>query len=262
MLDIQKDELYIKEIRRAVMSRLPRRFIPMDAPRQDEAFIYTISGSCRYRLNDGRTLVAQPGDVLFLARGTDYSLEILSEEYVYIPCVFLLDTQQPCRSLLIRPDNVALFDNLFHRLAKKYSVTGPGRKLDCMSILYRICAAILQNDNRGYVPGSARLRIEDARAYIQSHISDPQLRVADLAERAELSEVHFRNLFASLYQMSPSSYILHERVNYAKELMTLNELRLEEVAAQAGFSSLAHMCKVFKNLTGTPPGAYRARLTK
>ena len=86
--------------------------------------------------------------------------------------------------------------------------------------------------------------------------------MADLAERTELSEVHFRNLFVSLYQMSPSAYILQERVNYAKELMTLSELRLEEIAAQSGFSSLAHMCKVFKSTTGTTPGAYRAKLTK
>ena len=261
MLNIPEEELYIKEIRRAVISRLPKRFIPMDVPRKDEALIYTISGSCRYRLDDGQVLLAGAGDILFLARGVDYSMEILSQAYCYIPCVFLLDTDRPYRSLLIHPDNGALFDNLFRKLAGKHSITGPGQRLECLSILYRIWAAILQN-GKDYVSGSARLRIEDARAYIQSHISDPGLRVADLARRAALSEVHFRNLFASLYQISPSGYILQERVNYAKELMTLNELRLEEIAAQSGFSSLAHMCKVFKSLTGSTPGAYRASQRK
>ena len=259
MLNIQNDELYIKDIFRAVISRLPRRFIPMGTPRTNEAFIYTIAGSCRYELADGTAFVAGSGDVMFLARGVDYSMEILTDEYRYIPCVFLFDTDRSCESMLIRPDNIALFDSLFHKLAGKYSVTGPGQKQLCMALLYQICAAIMQNGKRDYVPGSARRRIEEARADIQANIHDPGLRVADLARKAEMSEVHFRKLFMSLYRMSPSGYIMSERVNYAKELMALSELRLEDVAAQSGFSSLAHMCKAFKAVVGVTPGRYRTK---
>lgn len=262
MLNIETDELYIKDIFRVVISRLPRRFIPMGAPRENEAFVYTISGRCRYELDDGRIFEVEAGDVMFLPRGVDYSMEILSDEFRYIPCVFMLQTDEPCESTMIRPDNVALFDNLFHKLAKRHSITGPGQKQLRMSLLYQICAAIVQNGWRDYVPGSTRLRIENSRAYIQSHINNPRLRVAELAKKAEMSEVHFRKLFTNLYQVSPSTYILNERVNLAKELMALSELRLEDVAAQSGFSSLAHMCKVFKSVVGMTPGAYRAKNIK
>lgn len=259
MLNIQNEELYIKDVFRAVVSQLPRRFISMGTPRVNEAFIYTIAGSCRYEIDDGQSLIARAGDVVFLPRGVDYAMEILTDEYRYIPCVFLLDTDRSCKSVLIRPDNIALFDSLFHKLAKKHSVTGPGQKQLCMALLYQICAAIMQNGKQDYVPGSARRRIENARTYIQSNIHDPRLRVADLAQKAEMSEVHFRKLFMSLYRMSPSAYIMSERVNYAKELMEFKELRLEEVAVQSGFSSLAHMCKVFKAVVGVTPGIYRAK---
>lgn len=262
MLNIQTDELYIKDIFRVVISRLPRRFIPLGTPRDTECFIYTVSGECRYALDDGRTFDVQAGDVMFLARGADYSMDIRSEEFRYIPCVFLFQTDEPCESMMIRPDNVPLFDSLFHKLARKHSITGPGQRQLCMSLLYQICAAIMQNERRDYMPGSTRLRIENTRAYIQSHISNPRLRVADMAKKAEMSEVHFRKLFISLYQVSPSTYILNERVNRAKELMALSELRLEEVAVQSGFSSLAHMCKVFKAVVGATPGAYRANHVK
>lgn len=258
MLNIQTEELYIKDIYRVVISRLSRRFIPKGTPREDEAFIYTVAGNCRYELDDGRVFEVEAGDVMFLSRGTDYSMEVLSDEFRYIPCVFMFQTEQQCESMVIRPDNIALFDSLFHKLAKKHSITGPGQRQLCMSLLYQICAAIMQNGKRAYVPGSTRLRIENARAYIQTHINNPRLRVADLAKKAEMSEVHFRKLFFSLYQVAPSTYILNERVNSAKELMTLSELRLEDVATQSGFSSLAHMCKVFKAVVGATPGAYRA----
>lgn len=260
MLDIRNDELYIKDIFRVVLSRLPRRLIPLGKPRSDDAFVYTLSGSCRFVLDDGSVYITQPGDVMYLSYGVDYSMEILTDEFRYIPCVFLFDSDQPRKSQLIRPDNIAVFDSLFTKLAKKHSVTGLGQKQLCMALLYQICSAIMQNDRRNYVPGSTRLRIENARAYIQSHINKPTLRVADLAKKAEMSEVHFRKLFISLYQMSPSAYIMGERVNHAKELMSLSELRLEDVAAQSGFSSLAHMCKVFKSVTGMSPGTYRNNL--
>lgn len=259
MINIQTNELYIKVIFRAMISRLPRRFIPFGTPRINEAFIYTITGSCRYELTDGTVFTAQPGDVVFLSRGVDYSMEVLSDEYWYIPCEFLFDTEEGCESMHIRPDNVALFDSLFHKLAKKHSITGPGQKQLCIALLYQICAAVMQNGMRDYVPGSTRLRIENARTYIQAHIHNPRLRVAELAKRADMSEVHFRKLFISLFQMSPSAYILGERVNRAKELMALSELRLEDVASQSGFSSLAHMCKVFKSVVGVTPGIYRSK---
>ncbi len=260
MLDIRTDELYIKAIFRVVKSRLTRRHIPLGSPRSDEGFIYTVSGSCRYEMEDGRVFVAQPGDVMFISRGVDYAMDILTDEYQYIPCVFLLDTDQQCRSILIHPDNTAVFDGLFHKLAKKYSIVGAGQKQDCMALLYQILSTIMQIGQKEYIPGSTRLRIEKVREYVQSHISDHTVRVAQMAQMAQMSEVHFRKLFASAYQMSPSAYILQERVNYAKELMTLNELRLEDVAIQSGFSSLAHMCKVFKSVTGISPGVYRAGL--
>lgn len=260
MLDIRKEELYIKDIIRAVVSRLPRRSIPMDRPRINDAFLYTISGSCRFKLDNGESFDVRPGDVVYLARGVDYAMEILTDEYRYIPCVFLFDTDQPCRSMRIRHEDPAVLDSLFHKLAKNRSITDPGQKQICMALLYQICAVIVQNEGRGGVAGSARLRIEKLRTYIQSHIAEPYLKVAKLAEMAEMSEVHLRKLFVKLYQVTPSVYILHARVNYAKELMSLKELRLEDVAMQSGFSSLAHMCKVFKAVVGVSPGVYRANL--
>jgi AraC-like DNA-binding protein len=262
MLDIRKEELYITNIQRAVVSRVSKRYIAAGEPRKNDVFLYTISGSCAFRMADGTSMISGPGDVMYLACGADYAMDILTDEYHYIPCVFQFDTLEPCETMLIRPNNPAVFHSLFHKLARNYSVTGPGQKQLCMSLLYQICAEIAKNGQNEYMSGSTRLRIEKARAYIQSHITEPKLRVALLAKQAEMSEVHFRKLFAGLYRVTPSEYILRERVNYAKELMTLNELGLEDIAIQSGFSSLAHMCKVFKSLEGISPGAYRADLSK
>jgi len=262
MPSICTDELYIKEFSRATLSRSGQRYIPMDYPRRDDAFLLTLSGSCRFTLHDGRCFTAQPGELMYLARGTDYALEILTDSYHYIPCTFLFDTREPCQSLLIHPREPAVLEGLFRKLAKTYEVTGPGQKQLCIALLYRICAYILQNEAGQYLPGSSAQKLEAARTYIQSHITDQNLHVALLLENAGMSEVHFRKLFSRQYQLTPSAYIRHQRVRYAAGLMAEKELRLEEVAEQSGFSSLAHMCKVFKAITGTTPGAYRTNQQK
>ena len=129
-----------------------------------------------------------------------------------------------------------------------------------MALLYEIYSLMIQNNQDMYVPGSARVRIENARAYIQENITDPNLSVADLAKAAQMSDVHFRKLFSNLYSCTPSKYILQQRVSYSQKLMGLNELQLEDIALQSGFSSLPHFCRVFKNVTGTTPAVFRRNL--
>lgn len=256
MINIQKDELYIKEIYRAVYSTLPRRYIPKDKERTSDGFILTLEGSCHFVLKDGSELTAKPGNIMYLAQGEDYSMQILTDTYRYIPCVFLFDTSAPRQSLLLRPQNPQLFRDLFHKLVTSMNTDGVGRKQQSMAILYTICSSILR-ENAQYLPGSLRSRMQAACQHIKTHISDPRLKVSELARQAQMSEVYFRKQFALLYQESPSRYILHERVRYAGELMAFPELRLEDIALQAGFSSLSHMCKVFRSVTGSSPGAYR-----
>ncbi|HMO26235.1 MAG TPA: helix-turn-helix domain-containing protein, partial [Tepidisphaeraceae bacterium] len=49
------------------------------------------------------------------------------------------------------------------------------------------------------------------------------------------------------------------RVEQAKRLLARSELRLEEVAAQSGFSCAHRMTVVFSRATGIPPSEYRRR---
>ncbi len=47
------------------------------------------------------------------------------------------------------------------------------------------------------------------------------------------------------------------RVRHAAELISYSELSLENVGSRVGFSSISHFNRVFKAITGIPPGQYR-----
>lgn len=260
MLDITKQQLYIKHIISVFETHLPRRFIPMDTPRRTDCFIYVLSGTCTFGMDDSTQHQANAGDVIFLPKGKDYSIDVTSDDYQYLICNFVFNTTKPLFSLLISLKNPPAVEKQFRKLLHTFSVSAPDRRPKSMSILYEIYCLLIQNNLDQYVPGSARVRIESARNYIQENITDPNLSVHALAKTARMSEVHFRKLFMDLYATSPYKFVITQRVHYAKKLMGLDELQLEDIALQSGFSSLPHFCRVFKSVTGTTPAAYRKKI--
>lgn len=261
MVDITKEQLYIMFFSRAVESHLTRRFIPMGVPHNRDSLVFVLSGTARFILDDGQELNPQAGDMLYLAMDQDYSLDVLSDVYEYIVCDFRFANKDRRHGQHFILKNPPAAERLFRKLAACHSVVSPDRKPRCMALLYQIYSLLIQNEQEQYVPGSAKMRIEQARVTIQANISDPNLSVASLAQAANMSEVHFRKLFTDLYTISPSKYITQERISHACTLMNLRELRLEDIALQSGFSSLPYFCKVFKATTGTTPAAYRQNLS-
>lgn len=211
-------------------------------------------------MQDGRIFDGQPGDVIFLAKGEDYSMTIDCDSYRYIVCNFLF-SEKACRSSLhITVKNPMAFEKEFRKLAQVFAIKAPDWWLSSLSILYKIYSMLVLEQTTQYVPSAAKASILNARTWIRTHLADPELSVSFLAQQANMSEVHFRELFRDVYHITPAKYITQERVAYAKQLMELKELRLEDIALQSGFSSLPYFCKVFKATTGTTPAVFRQKL--
>jgi AraC-like DNA-binding protein len=48
-------------------------------------------------------------------------------------------------------------------------------------------------------------------------------------------------------------YIIHQKIERAKELLFYDELNLTQIADQLGYSSVAHLSAQFKKVTGFTP---------
>lgn len=260
MKSIIQHKLYIRHIISAMESHLGRCFIPMDYPRKSDCFCFVLSGACKFTMEDGRIFDAQPGDLIYLAKGEDYSMTIECEHYRYIVCNFLFTDKASRSGMHFKTKNAMAFEKEFRKTTQIFSIHGPDWWLSCLCQLYRIYAMLVSEQHSQYVPSAAQSSITNARTWIQTHLADPELSVSFLAEQAKMSEVHFRKLFRDIYHTTPAKYITQERITYAKQLMELKELRLEDIALQSGFSSLPYFCKVFKATTGTTPAVYRQKL--
>ncbi|KEO74305.1 helix-turn-helix domain-containing protein [Anditalea andensis] len=82
--------------------------------------------------------------------------------------------------------------------------------------------------------------------------------VEDLAYSFGMGKTKFTDEVKRLTGYPPSSFIIHLKIERAKQLLTsAEELGLSDIAYQCGFSSLQHFTSAFRQRTGTTPSKYQ-----
>ena len=102
-------------------------------------------------------------------------------------------------------------------------------------------------------------RLRRVTDYIQDHL-DEDLRLAQLGSVAYMSPYHFARLFQHSTGLPPHRYVVRTRIDRAITLLASRDLPIARVARLVGFRTASHFSTVFRRLTGTTPGAYRAAL--
>lgn len=68
---------------------------------------------------------------------------------------------------------------------------------------------------------------------------------------------YLSNLFSSVEGITIEKYIINQKIEKAKELLVYNELSLNEISFQLGYSSVQHLSNQFKKITGLTPSHFR-----
>ena len=92
--------------------------------------------------------------------------------------------------------------------------------------------------------------------YLETNYQNPNLTNSELAEQCKISEIYFRRIFTSYYNMTPRQFLIDIRINKAKLLLSEGALKINAVAVKCGFSNQYHFCRVFKEKTGLTPTEY------
>lgn len=84
-----------------------------------------------------------------------------------------------------------------------------------------------------------------------------RLSIAQMAETVGLSESWFSAVFKKTTGATPLQWQLQERVNLAKRLLSETDLSVADIAGRLSFSDQAHLTKVFRQVSGQTPAAWR-----
>jgi AraC family transcriptional regulator len=99
-------------------------------------------------------------------------------------------------------------------------------------------------------------QLQQAIDYIHTYL-DRDLSLAELASVINISPTYFASLFKQAMGISPHQYVIQQRVEHAKLMLSKTDLAIADIALQVGFSSQSHLTQQFKRLTGITPKQVR-----
>lgn len=108
-------------------------------------------------------------------------------------------------------------------------------------------------DTDAAIADSIRVAIARDKVFLNN-----SLRIEDFAEALSTNRTYVARVCRLRYRMTFTELMNHHRVEYAKQLMVQNpRKRMDEVAADSGFSSASFFARVFKAHEGVSPTQWR-----
>ncbi len=103
------------------------------------------------------------------------------------------------------------------------------------------------------------LILQQAKAYLDMHYADPELKMNLVAQKFNISPSHFSTIFHQEIGVTFRDYIGTLRIDRARELLRTTNLKCSEVAYQCGYNDSHYFSYMFKKKTGMTPQQFRAQ---
>jgi PAS domain S-box-containing protein len=81
-----------------------------------------------------------------------------------------------------------------------------------------------------------------------------------LRKKLQYDYTYLSNLFSEVENVSIQKFIIAQKIERAKDLMTSQDLTLTQIASRLHYSSVAHLSNQFKKVTGVTPSYYKQQL--
>jgi transcriptional regulator GlxA family with amidase domain len=106
--------------------------------------------------------------------------------------------------------------------------------------------------------GLAPWQVELASRLLLGTVSSHRT-VAELARRCGLSRSHFSRAFKASLDLPPHQWLMRLRIERARERLGTTSEDIADIAITCGFADQSHMTRVFHDIVGTSPAAWRRR---
>ena len=217
---------------------------------------------------DGRTCELHPGDLALYVTQRPYTLRYPVDQntlIVHFPQSFLDISPAQIQRLTANPISRshglgAVAVPLFEQLAKNLDLLkGPHATALVRSALTML-VSVLASDVADE-PSSGTLLFNQATAYIERHLGDPDLGPSTIAQALFVSVRHLHAKFSE-QGLSVGSYIRTRRLEHIRRELVdprHSEESISHISARYGLHDPSHLSRIFKAEFGESPSAYRAR---
>ncbi len=155
-----------------------------------------------------------------------------------------------------------LLQNLGLALLETSDSSGRTGSLFADSLIQTLTLHLLKNyTNATTVPavssgGLPGYRLNRVIEFIDANLEN-DISLADLADVAALSSFHFARAFRKSTGKTPQQYVMQQRLERAKVLLSRPDLPIVEVSLRSGFKNQSHFTTWFRKYTNFTPKLWR-----
>ncbi len=99
----------------------------------------------------------------------------------------------------------------------------------------------------------------ELREVVDLHLYS-NLSVDELAVLCHMSPSTFKREFKKQFNSSPANFFTAQKLKKARELLSVSDLPISEIAFKVGFNDPFYFTRLFTRKEGVPPSTYRANL--
>ena len=155
---------------------------------------------------------------------------------------------QPARSIEVQSAIQSIFALVTDKTYNEHRISAQ---------LYRILGELAVEEKQGSIQNTAVLH---AIAYMEQHFSE-RLSIEKIADQVNLSEYYFSRLFRKCTSVSPHAYLVNLRITMARQLLTVSQKSVEQIAEECGFHSTTNFIRSFREHVGCTPKQFRRTVT-
>lgn len=159
-------------------------------------------------------------------------------------------------------------NHLVERLVYTFTNTNTSKDVLLDLMIQELIVRLLQTKAKTFLLNESDLMFNDTRIgmvlkYIKDNLTNKDITVDLLAEKACMSTSHFHKKFKNTLGVSPIDYINSEKIKFSKKLMKeVKDFRMSEIAFKSGFNNTSYFNRQFKKLELMTPQQFKASITK
>lgn len=102
-------------------------------------------------------------------------------------------------------------------------------------------------------------QLQQAIDHIRDRFTE-DITLSELADVVKMSQYRFARAFKQSTGMPPHQYLLSQRIERSKQLLTNTQLPISDISYQLGFASQSHFTATFRRFTTITPNLYRKEI--
>lgn len=101
-------------------------------------------------------------------------------------------------------------------------------------------------------------QVKSMLSYIHRNYGE-KITLAEISQEASVSTREANRIFQKIIRQTPFEYLMHYRLEQARELLEKSDLSITEISYRCGFADSTYMGKQFRKTFGETPGEYRKK---